>query len=128
MFLLRRGVSADARTAVILRIEPEGVGIVLRHAEGLVPVPGRVVTNVDLVVVDAAGEVLDDAKVIVRTIFLGVADHVLELLGAALLGLALLDDLGNAVVEAASAVVDDGSFLGDDLRGGAVLRTGIFAR
>jgi len=114
-----RGVPTDTRTTVILRIEAEGVGVGLRHAEGLVTVAGRVVANVDLVVVNTAGVVLHDTEVFVRFIVFGVADLFLELLDAALLGLALADDL----VEVAAAV-GWGSLLGDF---GAVLGTWVNA-
>jgi len=106
-----RGVSADTRTAVILRIEAEGVGVGLGHAEGLVPVAGRVVADVDLVVVDAAGVVLDDAEVVVRVVGVGVADLVLELLDAALLGLAFSDDLGEVAADVGGCFLGDGFFV-----------------
>ena len=119
---MRQGVAANARTAVILRIEAEGVGIGLRHAEGLVPVARRVVADVDLLVVDTAGVVLDDAEVVVRLVAVGVADDVLELLGAALVGLALLDDLGDAAAL-------HGGFQTDDRLIAALLgRAGVLAR
>jgi len=105
--LCLRGISTNARTAVILRIEAEGVGIGLGHAEGLVPVAGGVVADVDLVVVDTAGVVLDDTEVIVRVVGLGAADLVLELLGAALVGLALADDARE--VAAARGLLGDGN-------------------
>jgi len=114
-----RGVSTDTRTAVILGIEAESVGVGLGHAEGLVTVAGRVVADVDLVVVDTAGVVLYDAEVVVRLVGFGVADLVLELLDAALQDLALVDD----PVEAAAAF-GGGSLLGDL---GAVLGTWVDA-
>jgi len=43
--------------------------------------------------VDTAGVVLNDAEVVVRTVEFGVANLLLELPDAALLGLALVDDL-----------------------------------
>jgi len=50
--------------------------------------------DVDLVVEGTAGVILDDAKVVVRTILFGVTHDVLEFSGAALFALSLLDLLG----------------------------------
>lgn len=93
---LRQCVATNARTAVILGIEAEGVGIGFRHAEGLVTIACRVVTDVDLVLEGTAGVVLDDAEVIVGIVCFGVAHDRLEFRGAALPRLSLPDPLGHA--------------------------------
>jgi len=86
-------ISTHARSAVILRIEAEGVGISFWNAEGLVTVSCRVVADVNLVVEGAAGVIFDNTEVIVRVVWLGVSDQVLEFLGASLLGFLLSDEV-----------------------------------
>jgi len=120
--MLAHGVAADARTAVILGVKAEGVGIGLRHAEGLVPVARRVVADADLVVAVAAGVVLDDAEVIGRVVRLGLADELLELPGSALVGLLLAANLGGP------PAAHHGSLLGDDRLAALLGRAGVFAR
>lgn len=72
------GVSTHARTAVILWIEAERVGVAFRHAESLVTISCGVVTDVDLVVVDAAGVVFDDTKVVFDVVGFRVSSDFLE--------------------------------------------------
>lgn len=93
--LRRRGVTTNARTAVILGIKAEGVGIGFRHAEGLVTITRRVMADMDLVVEGTAGVILDDAEVLVGIVSFGVAHDFLKFMRAALLGLSLLDSFGD---------------------------------
>lgn len=87
------GVSTDARTAVILGIKAECVGIGFWHAEGLVTVPCGVMAHVDLFMGGTTRIVLHHAKVIFRAIIFGVTGDRLEFHGAALEGFLFADDL-----------------------------------
>jgi len=88
-------ISTNARSAVILRIEAERVGIGFRDAEGLVTVSCRIVANVDLVVESTAWVIFDNAEVIVRVVWLGVTDQCLEFGSGSFFGFLRFDKVGN---------------------------------
>lgn len=86
-------VSANARSAIVLGVESEGVGVGFRHTEGLVTVAGGVVTDVDLVVEGTARVILDNTEVIVRSGVFGASGEGLEFGGASFIGLLFLDEI-----------------------------------
>jgi len=85
------GISTNARTAVILGIKAERVGVAFGHAEGLVTISCGVMTDVDLVVLHTARVVFDDTKVIFDVVGFGLSGDFLEFRGAALVGFLFAD-------------------------------------